>query len=197
MRRQVAFAVRHQANKAVRRSLSQQSGRRLVMNLLLMSLCLLPGWTGVQAAKVEKRQVPPRLKAAVGCLVQADFVRRYDLNYLGLKVGDWAWVRYHVGSISGVGDAPGVFNIVVYSQDGKQGMLLFADPDQNGGFNAILNAYRLHQHGSKWSADYGNGGYVMYETIGKFVTELSRSPRYEIQLAPGGNECKSEGAKGE
>ena len=167
------------------------------MAFLLVTLCLLPAWTGVQAAKTEKEKVPPHLKGAVGCLIKADFVRRYDLTYLGLKVGDWGWVRYQVGSISEIGDAPGVFNIVVYSPDGRKGMLLFADPDKNGSFNAIVNAYRLHRHGSKWSADYGSGGYVMYEAVGKFVTELSRRSRYRIQLAPGGNECRAEGAKGE
>ena len=46
-------------------------------------------------------------------------------------------------------------------------MLLFADPNKQGGFEAILNAYRLHKHGSRWSADYGNGGYVLYEAIGR------------------------------
>lgn len=137
-------------------------------------------------------KVPLRLKGAVNCLVKANFVRQYDLSYLGLKVGDWAWVRYQVGSISGVGDTPGVFNIVVYSPDGRKGMLLFADPGESGGFNAIMNAYHLHRHGSKWSADYGNGGYAMYKAIGKFVTELSHRPRYRIQLAPGGNECEAE-----
>ncbi|HTV55436.1 MAG TPA: hypothetical protein VMI06_11035 [Terriglobia bacterium] len=198
MRKLIASAARHHANEeTVRHSLEQHSVSTLVMVVLIVMVCLLPTWTSAQAVKTEKGKVPPRLKGAVGCLVKADFVRQYDLNYLGLKVGDWAWVRYQVGSISGVGDTPGVFNIVVYSQDGKRGMLLFADPDQNGGFNAVLNAYRLRRHGSEWNADYGNGGYVMYEAIGKFITELSRSSRYRIQLVPGGNECKAEGAKGE
>lgn len=198
MRRLIASAARQRADEGtIRCSLNQRSVSPLVMVFLFATLCLLPAWTAVQAARTEKGKVPPRLKGAVGCLVKADFVRRYDLNYLGLKVGDWTWVRYQVGSIPEIGDTPGVFNIVVYSPDGRNGMLLFADPDENGGFNAIMNAYRLHRHGSKWSADYGNGGYVMYEAVGKFVTELSHSSRYRIQLAPGGNECNAEGAKGE
>lgn len=180
-------------NERVPRSLDQHSMSPLVMASLIAMLCFLPAWTGVQAAKTEKGKVPPRLKGAVGCLVKADFVRQYDLNYLGLKVGDWAWVRYEVGSIPEIGGTPRVFNIVVYSPDGMKGMLLFADPDESGGFNAIVNAYHLHRHGSKWSADYGNGGYVMYEAIGKFVTELSHRSLYRIRLAPGGNECKAEG----
>lgn len=193
MRKLIASTARHCADKeTVRRSLHRHSMSLLVMAFLIVMLFLLPAWTGARANKTEKGEVPPRLKGAVGCLVKADFVRHYDLNYLGLKVGDWAWVQYQVGSIPEIGDTPRVFNIVVYSPDGRSGMLLFADPDENGGFNAIVNAYRLHRRGSQWSADYGNGGYVMYEAIGKFVTELSRRPRYRIQLAPGGNECKAE-----
>lgn len=187
-----SVARRGAGKEAVRRSLDQHSMSPIIMASLIVMLCLLPAWTGVQAAKTEKGKVPPRLKGAVGCLVQAHFVQQYDLSYLGLKVGDWAWVRYEVGSIPEVGGTLGVFNIVVYSPDGSKGMLLFADPDGSSGFNAIVNAYHLHRHGSKWSADYGNGGYVMYEAIGKFVTALSHRPRYRIQLAPGGNECKAE-----
>lgn len=198
MHRPIASAARRRADKqTIRCSLTKRSVSPIIMALLLVTVCLLPVWADVQAANAKKGNVPPRLKEAVGCLVRADFVRRYDLNYLGLKIGDWAWVRYQVGSISGVGDTPGVFNIVVYSPDGRNGMLLFAEPDKNGGFNAIVNAYCLHRHGSKWNADYGNGGYVMYEAIGKFVTELSHRSRCRIQLAPGGNECKAEGAKDE
>ena len=192
LRKLIASVARRGAGKeAVRRPLGQHSMSLVIMASLIVMLCLLPAWTAVQAARTDK--VPPRLKGAVGCLVKARFVQEYDLSYLGLKVGDWAWVRYEVGSIPEVGDTPGVFNIVVYSPDGRRGMLLFADPDEGGGFNAIVNAYHLHRHGSKWSADYGNGGYVMYEAIGKFVTELSHRPRYRIRLTPGGNECKSEG----
>lgn len=188
----IASAARRGADKeTARRPLGLHRMSPVLMASLIVMLCFLPAWTGVQAAETEK--VPPRLKGAVGCLAKATFVQQYDLSYLGLKVGDWAWVRYEVGSIPEVGGTPGVFNIVVYSPDGRKGMLLFADPDESGGFNAIMNAYHLHRHGSKWSADYGNGGYVMYQAIGKFVTELSHRPRYRIQLALGGNECKAEG----
>lgn len=194
MRRLIASAARRRtSNWILRRSLSQRGVSLVVMVFLFAALCLQPFPTGAQAAKTERRKVPPRLKVAVGCLVKADFVRRYDLSYLGLRLGDWAWVRYRIGSIPEIGGTPGVFNIVAYSPDGRKGMLLFAEPRENGGFDAIVNAYRLHRHGSEWSADYGNGGYVMYEVIGKFVTELSHRPRYSIQLAPGGNECKAEG----
>jgi hypothetical protein len=197
MWRKTTFAVLCRANKGtIRCSPNQRCVSPLFRAFLFATLCLLPAWTAVQAAKIGG-DVPPRLKKAVGCLVKADFVRRYDLDYLRLKVGDWTWVRYQVGSIPEIGDTPGAFNIVVYSPDGRNGMLLFAEPDANGGFNAIVNAYRLHRYGSKWSADYGNGGYVVYEAIGKFVTELSHRSRYRIQIAPGGNECKAEASEGE
>ena len=160
---------------------------------LVVVLCLLPARRRAQAAKTEKGKAPTRLKQAVGCLVRADFVRRYDLSYLGLKVGNWAWARYRVGSIPGVGNTPGVFNIVVYSPGGGRGLLLFADPAGSGGFNAVLNAYHLHRRGSKWSADYGSGGYVMYRAIGRFVTEMSHLPRYRVRLVPGGGHCKTVG----
>jgi hypothetical protein len=189
----IVFMALHCYDKKIsQRSFVQRSASLLLMACLIVMACLLPAWTSAQATTTESGKVPPRLNGALGCLVKADFVRHYDLNYLGLKVGDWAWVRYKVGSIPEMGETPSLVNIVVYSPDGRRGMLLFANPDDNGRFNAIVNAYRLQRRGSKWDADYGNGGYVMYEVVGKFVTELAHSSRYRIQLAPGGNECRPE-----
>lgn len=193
MRKLIASTALHRTDKeTLQHLLFQRSVCLLPMVFLIVMVCLLPAWTNAQATMTENGKVPPRLNRALGCLVKADFVQHYDLNYLGLKVGDWAWVRYQVGSIPEMGDTPRMFNIVVYSPDGRRGMLLFADPDDTGGFNAIVNAYRLHRRGSKWDADYGNGGYVMYEAVGKFVTRLSHGPRYRAQLVPGGNECKAD-----
>lgn len=188
-----AYTALYRTDKQkLKRSLFQHSvGLHFVMVLIVM-IGLLPTSMNAQGSKTESSNIPPRLNVALGCLVKADFVRHYDLHYLGLKVGDLAWVRYQVGSIREMGDTPGLFNVVVYSPDGRRGMLLFADPDDAGGFNALMNMYRLHRSGSKWDADYGNGGYAMYKAVGKFVTELSHSPRYKTQLAPGGNECKAE-----
>lgn len=173
--------------------LDRHSMSPLAIASLVVMVCLLPTWVGVQAANKKQGSPPPKIKEALTCLLKADFVQQYDLNYLGLKIGDLAWMQYEIGSIPETGETPRVLNIVLYSPDGKKGILLFAEPNESGGFNAIMNAYHLYRHGSKWSADYGNGGYIMYETIGKFVTELSRGARYRIRLAQGGEECKMEG----
>lgn len=194
MRRLIALAAqRPSTRRAARCSPTQRSICGVAAAFLFATLLVSPHWTGAQASNAHKSQAPPELKAAMGCLVAADFVRQYDLKYLKLKVGDRVWVRYKVGSIPGVGDTPGVFNIVVYSPDGLRGMLLFADPNNKGGLDAILNAYRLHRRGPKWSADYGNGGDMVYEAVGRFVTALSRSPRYRIRLEPGGSGCAAAG----
>lgn len=193
MLKMIGYTALHRTDKQnSQQSLFQHSVSLPLVTLLIVMMCLLPTVINAQVTTAANSNVPPRLNGALGCLVKADFVRHYDLNYLGLKVGDWAWVRYQVGSIPEMGDTPRSFNIVVYSPDGRRGMLLFADPDDAGGFNARVNAYRLHRSRSKWEADYGNGGSAMYEAVGKFVTELSHRPRYKTQLAPGGNECKAD-----
>lgn len=154
-----------------------------------LMLSMLPASAAHRSGKTSTAGAPKRLQAAVGCLVAAPFVQQYDLRYLGLKVGGWAWARYRVGSLPGMDPTPGLFNVVLYSGDGQRGMLLFADPNKQGGFQAIRNAYRLHRRGSRWSADYGNGGYVLYEAVGKDVTALASRPRYRVHLVAGGAEC--------
>ena len=141
---------------------------------------------------VRVRAVPLRLKEAVGCLVAANYVRKYSLPYVDLKVGQWAWVRYSVGSIPGIGDTPGLFNVVFYSPAGNRGILLFADPRDRYSFLAIYNVYHLHRHGASWTADYGNGGFHLYEAVGRFVTRLSRSPLYRVLLTPDGERCRTQ-----
>lgn len=157
--------------------------------LLLLADFDASGSIATQHSESKRTLAPSRLRKAVACLVAADFVRQDDLKYLGLKVNDWAWVRLRIGSIPGIGDTPGTFNVVMYSSDPRKGMLLFANPNDRGGFEAILNAYHLYKHGSSWTADYGNGGYVTYEAIGRFVTTLSHDTRYRVHLLPGGAEC--------
>jgi hypothetical protein len=163
----------------------------LALCLLILSIAPLGA---ARQGKAGTEAAPKRLQTAVGCLVAARFVQQDDLTYLGLKVGDWAWARYRIGSLPGMEPTPGLFNVVLYSADGRSGMLLFADPNKQGGFEVILNAYRLHKHGSRWSADYGNGGYVLYEAIGRDVTALSSRPRYRVRLSPGGSECTQDTA---
>jgi len=119
-------------------------------------------------------------------------VQEYDLKSLRLKVGDWAWVRYRVGSIPEMGRTPRLFNVALYAANGTQGKLLFADPNPRGGFDAIMNAYTLTKHGSRWTADEGNGGYVDYEAIGRFVTHLAHQRRYRVRLLPRHSSCMSD-----
>lgn len=159
--------------------------------LALAFRCIVVGQASTQGGKRNEHLVPPRLKEAIGCLVAADFIRKYGLKYVGLKVGDWVWVRYRIGSIPGIGGTSGVFNIIFYSSSGKRGILLFAIPNHRKGFDAIYNGYHLHRHGSTWTAGYGNGGFHLYEDVSRFVTKLSRAPRYRILLKVGGQECGS------
>lgn len=149
------------------------------------------GQASTQGAKANEHVVPGRLKEAIGCLVAAKFIRKYGLKYVGLKVGEWAWVGYRIGSIPGIGGTPGVFNVMFYSSSRKRGILLFATPNDRKGFDAIYNGYHLHKHGSMWTADYGNGGFHLYENVSRFVTKLSKAPRYRVLLTPGGRECGS------
>ncbi len=176
----------------VRCSVSRTKMSPVAIALLLIALCAMPNRSGAQTSERGRAKAPARLREAVGCLVATNFVQQDDLKHLGLKLGDWAWVRYQVGSISGLGDTQGQFNVAVYSADGRNGMLLFAEPNKQGSFDAILNAYRLHRSGSKWTADYGNGGYVLYEAVGRFATGLMHHPRYRIQLLPGGSGCTAD-----
>jgi len=159
--------------------------------LALSIPCITVGQVRAQGAKANQHLAPPRLKEAIGCLVSADFIRKYGLKYVGLKVGEWAWVAYGVGSIPGIGGTPGMFNVIIFAPSGKRGVLLFANPNDGRGFDAIYNGYHLHKHGSTWTADYGNGGFHLYENVSRFVTKLSKIRRYKVLLAPGGKECGS------
>ena len=164
----------------------------LALTLMLSALgcALYPARANGVAARAHT--VPVRLKEAVGCLIAADYIRRYALPFVDLKVGEWAWVRYAVGSLPGIGDTPGIFNVVFYSPAGNRGMLLFADPRDRDSFLAIYNGYHLRRHGASWTADYGNGGFHLYQAVGRFVTKLSRRPLYRVLLTPGGRRCRTE-----
>ena len=100
-------------------------------------------------------------------------------------------MRYEIGSIPGSGPTPGVLNIAVYSDDGLHGYLLFAYRDRPGKFVTVRGGYRLTKVGSHWNADMGNGGFRVYKAVGKFVTDLEQSPRYQIRLVPRTEGCAS------
>jgi hypothetical protein len=174
------------------------SGEPLVWRRLLkVALCAAPflflslNLRGGQN-RARRTVAPLRLRTAIGCLVEADYVRHYDLEPNGLKVGELVWVRYGVGSIPGIGGTPGLWNIVVYSGNGQRGILLFAGPNQRGGFEAVRNGYDLVRHRSLWIASGGQGGFRLYEAVGRYVTHLSRQPRYRVRLRPGNSECTQE-----
>ncbi len=158
-----------------------------VIFLLLSSLGLRGGQN-----KARRMAAPPRLRKAIGCLVAADYVQQYGLKPIGLRVGDLAWVRYGIGSIPEIGGTPGLWNIIVYSQNAQRGALLFADPNRQGGFEAIRNGYNLVKHHSHWTASGGQGGFRLYEAVGRYVTALSAHSRYRVRLLPGNSECTQE-----
>lgn len=164
---------------------------------LLVTLCawglFVPAQFSV-GVSINDRTVhgaPARLRQAVECLVAAEYVRDYGLKPLKLKVGDWAWVRFHVGSIEGLWRTPDEYYIVVYAHAGRRGELLMADPNSQGGFLALRNGYRLTKHGSQWDADEGQGGYMDYEAIGRYISVLEHQPRYWVHLISGHDRCST------
>lgn len=155
--------------------------------LLLLSLSL---WG--RQNKARRVAVPPRLQKAIGCLAVADYIQQFGLKPIGLKIGDLVWVQYEIGSIPGIGGTPRLWNVAIYSQSGRRGTLLFAYPNQQGGFEAVRNGYDLVKDDSHWVASGGQGGSRLYEAVGRYVTALSRRPRYRVKLLPGGSECTRE-----
>jgi hypothetical protein len=163
---------------------------RMIATVILASVLFTN--VAVRAAddSTNSPEVPPLLGRAVGCLVTTDYVR-HDLEQLGLKPGDSAWIRYHVGSIPGLTPTPGEYYVAVYTQDESRGWLLIADHRTNGSFVAIRNAYQLKREGARWTADEGNGGLATYKAMSKFAASLFQTPRYRVRLAPGSCTAKA------
>lgn len=161
---------------------------------MLAVLCSVVLLTGVADRRppAEGVPVPSALKKAIGCLVSAGYVRDYGLRPLGFKVGDWVWVRYHVGNVPEMGTTPHEFYIAIYARDGRRGELLEAIPNNRGGFEPVRNGYRLWRSDGKWMADEGQGGYQDYEAFGRLATNLAGQPRYRVQLIPDESGCNTE-----
>lgn len=181
--------VNRRRGLTVVRQLATSQVALCIISLLLLSLSL---WG--QQKKTLRAAVRPQLQKAIGCLVAADYIQQYALKPIGLKIGDSVWVRYEIAPIPGMWRTPG-WNIVVYAQSGYRGTLLFVDPNHLDGFEAIRNGYNLVKHNSRWTASGGEGGSGDYEAIGRYVTALSRRPRYRVKLLPGGSECTREQAQ--
>jgi len=136
----------------------------------------------------EHKQLPHKVRTALGCILAANYLRA-DLTGLGLKIGDSAWVRFHVGSIPGEEPSATEIQVAVYARDGNHGQMWFAEPNSRGGFTAIRNGYRLTMSRGEWFADEGNGGIGTYKVMSRFATTISRYPGYLSVLSPGGSEC--------
>ena len=145
----------------------------------------------VLAQSTRNSSAPNLIKEAVGCLVTADFVRE-ALQSLDLKVGDFAHVRFRIGSIKGTSPARSLVNVVVYADDEHRAWLLLVDHDGNGGFIVIRNGYRLTRKGDNWQADEGNGGLATYAAVSRFAAVLFRGPKYTILLTPVKVNCSVE-----
>jgi hypothetical protein len=143
----------------------------------------------VPAAEEPKEvQSPPvSVRTALGCLVARDYITAALAN-LKLGPGRSAWVRYFVGTVPGWTPTPGEFYIAVYSEDGRHGWLLISFRER-GKFVAVRNGYRLTKVGSRWNADEGNGGLATYKAMSQFATNLEKSPRYRVKLAPRTQGC--------
>ena len=159
--------------------------------LCVVPLLLLPLALSGRQEKARRMAIPPRLQKAIRCLVAADYIQQYGLKPIGLRAGDFAWVRYEIAPIPGMWSTPG-WNIVVYSRGGGRGTLLFVSPNHGGGFEAVRNGYDLVKHDSRWTASGGEGGPGDYDAIGRYVTALSRRARYRVKLVPGGPDCTQE-----
>ena len=158
---------------------------------LLSSLLLAGRVLGGEESK-DTLTAPGSVTTALGCLVSRDYIRDALLD-LKLAPGRFAWVRYYIGSIPGTGPTPDTFNIVVYSEDGLHGYLLFSFRDHKGRLVAVQDGYRLTKVGPHWNADMGNGGMWVYKAVGEFATKLEKSPRYRVKLVPRTEGCAAPG----
>ena len=132
-----------------------------------------------------------QIQLAVSCLVRAPYLQE-DLDSIGLAINSSAIARYQAGEIPELGPTPGEIQIILYSKSGRNAFLFFADPNSNGAFTAVRNAYRLKRVHNRWVADYGNGGPAVYSAVGRFATTLSQSPALHVRLVPGGSACTTD-----
>jgi hypothetical protein len=156
--------------------------------MILLSSFLLARPVPSGGESKDVGSAPKSVTTALGCLVARDFTRPV-LEDLKLAPGRFAWVRYYIGTVPGMEPTPGEFYIAVYSEDGLHGWLLLSFRDPEGRFIAVRNGYRLTKVGSHWNADEGNGGMWTYRVMGQFATELEKSPRYRVKLAPRSQGC--------
>jgi hypothetical protein len=155
--------------------------------MVFMSLLVL-GRPAPAAEEPNEVQSPPTsVTTALGCLVARDYITDALAN-LKLGPGRSAWVRYYVGTVPGWVPTPGEFYIAVYSEDGRHGWLLFSFREHRK-FVTVRNGYRLTKVGFRWNADEGNGGLATYKAMSQFATNLEKSPRYRVKLAPRTEGC--------
>lgn len=129
------------------------------------------------------------LQRAVSCLVGDRPFQDYALKLDKLRLGDWALAKYHMGSVVDRSYKGRIYNVVLYSSDMKRSIMGSVIPKANGDFEAVQNGYLLVNHSGKWDVQEGNGGYRDYETVGRFVTSLSRVPFNRVRIVP--KECST------
>jgi hypothetical protein len=136
-----------------------------------------------------RAEEPPRLvMSALDCVVSIDFNQR-DLAEIGLRPGDLAWLRFHIGSIPGMEPSPGEYQIFIYNNDQSRGLILLALPSRTGAMYPLRNGYRLTRLGVSWNADEGNGGLATYAAMSGFATKVFQSRRYRVRLKPTKQSC--------
>lgn len=131
---------------------------------------------------------PHVIKRLVGCITAADFVWESELTPIGLKKGDSAQVQVTRGTMPGFLPSPGLYNVVIYSNDGKRGALLFALSTPQGGCEVTHQGYVLSKDESGWTAE-GSNGPPEYEAVAKFVESLENQANYKVRLVPGSQGC--------
>ncbi|HWQ56734.1 MAG TPA: hypothetical protein VN442_23815 [Bryobacteraceae bacterium] len=155
--------------------------------MLLLLVIVAFGFSSARA-EAAPGNPPPGISRALGCLLNADFVRE-ALASIGLEEDSHATIRFHIGSVPGMQKTPDTRWIAVYSSDGRRGWLFLANPDANGSFIVVRNGYRLTKHALRWSAVEGNGGQATYAAIGRLAASLAQSEGYRIKLAVGRTAC--------
>jgi hypothetical protein len=130
------------------------------------------------------------VRRAMHCLLSDEYVRTSVLKYVGHKLGDVASVGIQEGSVVDPTDKTDVYNVLLFSSDGMKSVLLMVDASDNRQLKPIPNGYLLSRQDDSWSVDEGEGGYVDYAAVAKFVTQFKKNDVHSVSLYPNVAECQ-------
>lgn len=131
------------------------------------------------------------LQRAVSCMVSSNRFQVYALTFVNLRLGDLAAAKLYSGSIVDKSYNGKIYNILLYSKNGKRLVVWGIIPDKNDNLEITQTGYLLAKHGDAWHVEEGNGGYRDYEAIEKFATSLSHKPYRLVRVVSQSNACTS------